>query len=84
MSAAPHPLDQAALIVGGRTELSKRLNVTPAAIGNWKSRGVPIEYCAEIELMTSARVKRQDLRPNDWRRIWPELAAAAQEAGHAA
>lgn len=82
MEASPHPLDQAALIVGGRAELSKRLKVTPAAIGNWKVRGVPIEYCAEIELMTAARVKRQDLRPSDWRRIWPELAAA-QEASHA-
>lgn len=76
MYQLPNPIDEAALIVGGRGELSRLLHVTRAAIGNWKTRGVPIEYCADIEFMTSGRVGRKSLRPNDWQRIWPELAAA--------
>lgn len=80
MKITPHPLDHAALLIGGRAALAKRLEVTPAAIGNWKTRGVPIEHCPAIEKMTEARVKRQDLRPDDWHRIWPELCPDQKQA----
>lgn len=30
---------------------------------------------ADIELITDGQCRRQDLRPNDYARIWPELAA---------
>jgi hypothetical protein len=30
--------------------------------------------CRRIEENTSSLVTRKDLRPNDWREIWPELA----------
>lgn len=29
--------------------------------------------CVEIERLTDGQVKRQDLRPDDWFNIWPEL-----------
>ena len=74
MNALPHPIDHAALLVGGRAELARHLSVTVGAIGNWKARGVPIEYCPDIERLTARKVSRQDLRPDDWQRIWPELA----------
>lgn len=32
------------------------------------------EICAQIELASNGEVTRKDLRPNDWHRIWPELA----------
>jgi DNA-binding transcriptional regulator YdaS (Cro superfamily) len=32
------------------------------------------EYAVAIERATGGSVKRQDLRPDDWHRIWPELA----------
>jgi DNA-binding transcriptional regulator YdaS (Cro superfamily) len=32
------------------------------------------EYAVAIERATGGAVKRQDLRPDDWHRIWPELA----------
>lgn len=39
---------------------------------------------ADIELITDGECRRQDLRPNDYGRLWPELAAAApQEPSHA-
>lgn len=30
-------------------------------------------YCVAIELATANQVRRWDLRPDDWDRIWPEL-----------
>ncbi|WP_241064005.1 helix-turn-helix domain-containing protein, partial [Achromobacter xylosoxidans] len=32
---------------------------------------------ADIELITNGECRRQDLRPNDFGRLWPELAAGA-------
>lgn len=43
-------------------------------------------YCWAIETATGGAVTRRDLRPNDWHRIWPELAAGASaesEVAHA-
>jgi DNA-binding transcriptional regulator YdaS (Cro superfamily) len=74
MNETIHPLDQAALMLGGRAAMAELLNVTPAAIGNWKTRGAPIEQCPSIERITSGVVSRRVLRPNDWQIIWPELA----------
>ena len=42
-------------------------------------------YCRAIETATGGAVTRRDLRPNDWHRIWPELAvdaSAAHEVAH--
>jgi len=33
---------------------------------------------ADIERVTAGAVSRPELRPSDWRRIWPELAANDQ------
>lgn len=76
-----HPLDRAARYIGGRQLLAEKLGVTPAAIGNWKARGVPVEKCVPIERLCPGVVGRRDLRA-DWRDIWPELAAtpAANDA----
>jgi DNA-binding transcriptional regulator YdaS (Cro superfamily) len=68
------PIDKAARLVGDRATLARRLNVSVAAIGNWKSRGVPIEHCVRIERASAGQVTRKDLRPGDWQEYWPELA----------
>ena len=34
------------------------------------------EIAARTESATSGAVTRRDLRPEDWRQIWPELSAA--------
>lgn len=44
-------------------------------------RPVPIERCVAIERATAGAVMRWDLRPHDWRDIWPELAARADAPG---
>lgn len=75
----PHPLDLAAVHVGGTTKLAGLLDVSVQAICNWKERGVPIERCLPIERATKGAVTRRELR-SDWRDIWPELAAPADPA----
>lgn len=45
------------------------------------NRAVSAERAAAIELHTEGRVTRQELRPEDWRTTWPELAAADAGAG---
>ena len=49
------------------------------------------ELAVMIELRSQRQVTRQDVCPDNWQRIWPELAAyeaaqpqATKEAGHAA
>lgn len=36
------------------------------------------ELCVSIETETQGAVRRQDLRPDDWSRIWPELIGQDQ------
>lgn len=43
---------------------------------------VPVTHGAAIERFTDGAVTRQQLFPNDWPRIWPELADPAPAAHH--
>lgn len=36
---------------------------------------IPFQHGAAIEQFTGGAVTRQQMFPNDWQRIWPELAA---------
>jgi len=66
--------------------LARDVGVSPALVYQWRTgrRPVPVEHCAAIERFTVGEVSRRDLRPDDWQRIWPELATQAQqEASHA-
>lgn len=60
---------------GSAAELSRKINVPPALMSQWRTgkRSVPPKWCAAIEKATCGAVSRVDLRPNDWRLIWPEL-----------
>lgn len=57
----------------GLTSTASLLAVSAQRLSNWTERGVPIEHCAAIEAATQGAVRRWDLRPTDWHRIWPEL-----------
>lgn len=56
--------------------MAKRIGVTQPCICEWihGHRPIPIKRCVEIELATQGAVSRKDLRPFDWKSIWPELA----------
>lgn len=57
-------------------ELATKLAITPVLINQWANakRPIPPERCVEIERATNGEVTRPELRPDDWERIWPELA----------
>lgn len=68
---------------GRKSELARILNLPAQLIGQWANgiRPVPVERCTAIEAATKGAVTRQDLRPNDWQLIWPELKNK-KEAAH--
>lgn len=73
-------VEAAAKIVGSQKALARELGISSVAVGQWgrnsaASRGVPPKQCVRIEQLTSGKVTRRELRPDDWREIWPELAA---------
>jgi DNA-binding transcriptional regulator YdaS (Cro superfamily) len=74
-----HPIDKASRVMGSRAELARRLNVTKAAVGQWREpdRRVPAEHCPVIEQLTAERGERvpcEDLRPDV---AWHVLRAGA-------
>ena len=82
-------LRNAAAIAGGIASLARRIGVASSTPSMWLARGaVPAEYCWPIEQAVDGLVKRWDLRPDDWHRIWPELIdadgapAIPQEVAH--
>lgn len=62
---------------GGVAELAGRLGISSiylAQIGaSNNTREASPELCVRIEAESGRGVRRWDLRPNDWHRIWPEL-----------
>lgn len=53
----------------------KTIGVSQPIMSGWVNGGsVPEKRAVQIERATGGAVTRIDLRPNDWREIWPELA----------
>lgn len=72
-------LRAAAAAVGGQAALAADIGL-PDRRHIWPyfktARKLPPELCVSIEQATRAKgrvVRRWDLRPEDWHRIWPEL-----------
>lgn len=74
-------LDQAIELACGVSKLAAAIGVGQSAVSNWKTRGTPIDpiYCVRIERLYG--ISRKELRPKDWKEIWPELDDG--EVGHA-
>lgn len=70
------PIRKAAELVGGLSNLARKLDVSPQLIHRWATgqQEVPIIRCVEIEQITEGKITRPMLRPNDWKQIWPEIA----------
>jgi DNA-binding transcriptional regulator YdaS (Cro superfamily) len=74
---------------GGPSKVAELLGVSAQAVCFWRDgkRQFPVEHCAALDRITS--VRRWDMRPDDWHRIWPELvgtkgAPPVRVAEHAA
>ena len=88
MNKITESINRACEAVSSQAALARLLGVKPPTVSQWAHgvRPVPIEHCLPIERATAGAVTRQDLRPDDYWRIWPDLEAPAnaqQEAGHA-
>lgn len=58
-----------------RGEFAKRCGTTKGHLQNVMYGTVPLApiVCVAIERESAGAVTRKDLRPDDWRKIWPEL-----------
>lgn len=63
---------------GNGRRVAKAAGLTPAFLSQIAKgvRGVPAERAVSIERATGGIVRRWDMRPDDWHRIWPELIGA--------
>lgn len=61
---------------GTAAKLASAIGVSPSYLSQMASGASPIspERCVAIERATKGVVTRKDLRPDDWQKIWPELA----------
>jgi DNA-binding transcriptional regulator YdaS (Cro superfamily) len=66
---------------GRCTTLAATLGVSPSYLSQMAGGRAAISpaRCVEIERATAGQVTRQELRPDDWSRIWPELQSAAHD-----
>ena len=77
------PIHNAIEAVGGVANLARMLGVTTQAVCFWRDgkRKLPYQHCAVIEQETGGLVSRRDLCPDDWQKVWPELANQSTEQG---
>lgn len=70
---------------GRAAALAKHLGVSQAFMSDMASgeKSIPIQHMSAIERFTDGAVTRQQMRPDDWASIWPELAEPLREASHA-
>lgn len=68
---------------GTATVIAKEIGVSAVMVSQWAAgvKRVPLDRCAAIEEATGGSVRRWDLRPNDWQRVWPELIGAPGAPG---
>ena len=61
---------------GRGVRLAACLHVPPSFVAKMASgdKSIPLEHATAIEKFTGGFVTRRDIRPDDWRDIWPELA----------
>ena len=64
-------------LLGGTAKVARMCKVDPAAVSNWRIRGIPADKFmllgARIETESHGLVTRQDLFPKNFYLIWPEL-----------
>jgi len=59
------PLERAIEILGSQSALARALDVKPQSVQQWLAAGqVPTKRIRAIELATSGKVKRHELRPD--------------------
>lgn len=64
---------------GRAKQLAEAMGVSKSYLSQMAAGKVAISpaRCIEIERATKKLVTRADLRPDDWRKIWPEFTTAS-------
>lgn len=59
--------------------LAKAIEAAPSFVNQWVkgNRPIPAAYCVAIERVTGGQVTRQELRPDDYWLVWPDLQVSA-------
>ena len=64
-------------LLGGTSAVSRLCQVSPPAVAQWKSKGIPEDklyfLAAELEKQSHGLITRKELFPKTWRFVWPEL-----------
>ena len=72
-------------LLGGTAKVARMCKVDPAAVSNWRIRGIPSDKYmllgARIEKESHGLVTRKDLFPNNFWLIWPELLEKSNAFG---
>lgn len=77
--------DQFIDALGGTFAVAALLGIKPPSVSRWRGErsvlaAVPDDKLIRLAPIAEAKgiASRQDLRPNDWQQIWPELALSAE------
>lgn len=67
---------------GRQAALAKAIGAHAPDISKWATgeRPIPMPYGAQIETATGGMVTRQEMFPDDWPRLWPELTKSKHRA----
>ncbi len=69
--------EQIVNLLGGTTRVARMCKVTPAAVAQWKTKGIPVDKLvflgAELEKKSCGLMNRKNMFPNTYKFIWPEL-----------
>ena len=64
-------------LLGGTGKVAKMCDVAPAAVSQWRVRGIPADKYmvlgARIEKESNGLVSRKDLFPTNFWLLWPEM-----------
>ena len=64
-------------LLGGTSAVARMCNVAPAAVAQWKIRGIPHGHLvflgARLEKASHGLICRKDLFPKSYDLIWPEI-----------
>jgi DNA-binding transcriptional regulator YdaS (Cro superfamily) len=60
---------------GRQAALAKAIGAHAPDVSRWAdgTRAIPTDYGAQIETATGGLVTRQEMFPDKWQRVWPEL-----------
>lgn len=69
--------DQIVNLLGGTNAVARLCKVTPAAVAQWKTKGIPQDKLmflgAELEKKSFGLMNRKEMFPKTYKFIWPEL-----------